>query len=63
MADQFDSKILIWRERREQVSSNPHSSREDYERVLEEGSELLQSANRERNSVKESYQAAMIHLT
>lgn len=63
MADQFDNKILIWRERREQVSSNPHSSREDYERVLEEGSELLQSANRERNSVKESYQAAMIHLT
>lgn len=63
MADQFDSKILTWHERREEVLGNPHSSREDFEQVLHEGSKLLQSANRERNSIKESYQAAMIHLT
>ncbi len=62
MADQFDSEIQIWHERREEVLGNPHSSREDFEQVLHEGSELLHTANQKRHSLKESYHAAMVHL-
>lgn len=59
MSEPLERRLETWHDQHEELIMNPHSSQEDYQRILAEGARLLKETNDQRKSILHSYQSAV----